>query len=1085
MTHLKVAVRIRPLCSRETDLQYCSVVEVLDENTVAVTNLKVPEQNAGDSRERIRRFAFDHCFSEDSSQDEVFTIVEKEVENAIKSRFHSCVLAYGQSSSGKTHTMMGTSKNPGLIPSLCNKLFEYLQDYTPEVSCGKLQSTISYFEIYNEKVHDLLVLNGRIQDNAKTNNLRIREHPKKGPYVQGLIRRSVYDSDTLLHWLKTGNANRKVSATSTNPNSSRSHSVFTLTFGEGVQLHLIDLAGSEKAANKYHNICTLKEGANINKSLVALGNVISTLADHSTKTKNSRKRFVPYRDSVLTWLLKDTLGGNSKTTMIATISPSATCYNETINTLRFGQRAKKIISRPIVIDDPKESTIRELRAEIAKLKHILAQIQDTGVNLHFPTIHIEENAFPENTECVINPDQFKNNKKTFRTSEILLPVMDVTSAVNSEKKQLPKIRRTYSVETGIMNTKPRKVYGSHETISTATKDKPKRTPQPLVSSKRVVEKPPLAKRVSVKKLGESAPKKLEKGMVTEERGALKSEVPRRTVAKPRSHIVAAVTSRLYGTSKKKEAGTETEELKSPSEDVPKELSICSNARLRLQELTRKALYAHKRKTAETQTDLFPVLRVKEISTDVDDLQLALVEIKHAEVDAIKIETKDAAVNCAEKTFQDSDDDNHSFLYTKSCGTQASDLTDEQKRKSPPPTSTISFTKYLQSIKEPSIEIVNPSNGSPIYTSTVNINVSHNYINRHRLSDIPSDDSIEEINQSNNVNLPTPDIISNHNSLELGNINLSPEPQPTVSYHLCEKCASYNTIIEPLYSSKHFNVVPPNYCVANCIIIPKCEEKMSFTRRVPTYVSETYIARSAHSETCTSFHNLIAIAEVEVFEVLPLPLENAYHHVLKNNTKGCCKHSRKNLEKLRALSKTNKRRLSLPASHEVFNTMSKFMEEATTLMRNLSKVTDKLHNEMLYDVEITVNNLNELPLLSPSASVQDFSTQTCTLEETSSQTNSHQEASANTDLPFQMPTNEYDDIVQKSCNKLEELVNKIENKVTPDPQSKSPSHGCGHRHPVRKVSGCLPSTYLKQLTVLRQHIVDSTRDGLSTESKPKL
>ncbi|KAK4885280.1 hypothetical protein RN001_001551 [Aquatica leii] len=1104
MTHLKVAVRIRPLSMREIGLNLTSVVEVCDNNIVAVTNIKVSEQNAGDSRERMRRFAFDYCFNQDSTQDEVFSIVEKEVENAIQNRYHSCVLAYGQSSSGKTHTMMGNVDDPGLIPKLCKNLFLYLKDYNPEDSCGKLQSTVSYLEIYNEKVHDLLVSSEEVQESSKLNSLRIREHPKKGPYVQGLIRHTIYDPETLLNLLKIGNANRKVSATLTNPNSSRSHSVLTLTFGKGVQLHLIDLAGSERAANKY-NICTLKEGANINKSLVALGNVISTLADHSSKIKNSRKRFVPYRDSVLTWLLKETLGGNSKTTMIATVSPSSTCFNETINTLRFGQRAKKIISRPTTIDDPKERTIRELRKEIEKLKHLLTQFQDSETTLQF-SVYTKDKVDHSQAE-VINVNRFERrpsvikgictqedlhiNKKVLIAKERLLPVMDVTSEVSLAKKQLPKMRRTLSVETNIMNSKPSRLFGSQETILNSVKEKPKRNSQPSVLTKKTVEKLPLVKSGVIKKPFNCTPKKIEKAIITEVKGPQKLELPKKSVSKQRSQIVAAVTNRLYGVSKKKEVATETEELRSPSEEVPKELTICTNARLRLQEITQRALHAHRRKTAETQTDLFPVLRVKEVSTDVDDLKIALVEVKDAEVDCSKIETKDVAINCFEQTFQENENNvNTSFVYTRSCATQVTDLIDDQKPRISTQPSTISFTKYLQNIKEPTIEIVNPSNGSPIYTSTVNINVSHNYINRHRLSDITSEDSIEESNQSNNVNLPTPDIISNHNSLEHGNINASPEPPPIVSQHLCEKCASFNTTTETLYSSKHFNVAPINFCVAKCIIIPKCKEKLMLIKRTPVYASQICVSSNTFKEFSKPFYVLLPEVQAKETKTLDLLFPISYKpFLIKSNIKRKMD-SIKTTDQLKPPASINNiNNITISDSNQMLQAMSKFMEEATNLMRNLSKVTSRLHHEQQFDLEVTVNNVSGLSSL-PSSSVHDFATQTSVLEESSLQNSFYQDAWANTEIPFQIPMNEYDNIVRDSCMKLEKCINNIENKEIPEVKFRNQlyeeetplGYDSLSRQPIRRFSSYSPSAYLKQLTIMRQKIVDSTRDDLIAESK---
>jgi kinesin family protein 16B len=265
MTHLKVGVRVRPMSRRELEADSRPILDVEDDGrTVAVTNIKV--QTAGDSRERIRRFTFDFCFHQNSTQDDVFRAVESVVSGAVKRRRHSCVLAYGQSSSGKTHTMMGFPHDPGVTPRLCHKIFDYL-DETAVGTAAKLE--VSYLEIYNEKVRDLL------QDDDK-GVLKIRQHPKKGPYVQGLSWHSAPDSVSLLRLLSRGNSHRRVAATPSNPRSSRSHSVFVVQFDD-TKLTLVDLAGSERAGNRPCTTSRFREGANINKSLVALGNVISAL----------------------------------------------------------------------------------------------------------------------------------------------------------------------------------------------------------------------------------------------------------------------------------------------------------------------------------------------------------------------------------------------------------------------------------------------------------------------------------------------------------------------------------------------------------------------------------------------------------------------------------------------------------------------------------------------------------------------------------------------------------------------------------------------------------------------------------------
>ncbi|XP_063172512.1 kinesin-like protein KIF16B isoform X3 [Candoia aspera] len=240
-----------------------------------------------------------------------------------------------------------------------------------------------YLEIYNERVRDLLRCKS-----SKTNNLRIREHPKEGPYVEDLSKHLVQNYSDVEELMEGGNINRTTAATGMNDVSSRSHAIFTINFTQAKfdtempcetvsKIHLVDLAGSERADATGATGVRLKEGGNINKSLVTLGNVISALADISQDASNplikKKQVFVPYRDSVLTWLLKDSLGGNSKTIMIATISPADVNYGETLSTLRYANRAKNIINKPTINEDPNVKLIRELRAEIARLKTLLAQ----------------------------------------------------------------------------------------------------------------------------------------------------------------------------------------------------------------------------------------------------------------------------------------------------------------------------------------------------------------------------------------------------------------------------------------------------------------------------------------------------------------------------------------------------------------------------------------------------------------------------------------------------------------------------------------------------------------------------------------
>uniref|UniRef100_A0A674CIM4 Kinesin family member 13A n=1 Tax=Salmo trutta TaxID=8032 RepID=A0A674CIM4_SALTR len=334
-----------------------------------------------------RVFAFDHCFwSMDESnmpkyagQEVVFQCLgEGILENAFQG-YNACIFAYGQTGSGKSFSMMGNKKAPGLIPRLCCSLFERIGREDSQVLSFKVE--VSYMEIYNEKVRDLLDPKGSRQ------SLKVREHKVLGPYVDGLSQLAVTNFEDIEVLMSEGNKSRTVAATNMNEESSRSHAVFSIIVtqtlydlksgnsGEKVsKMSLVDLAGSERVSKTGAAGERLKEGSNINRSLTTLGCVISALADQSAG-KGGKNKFVPYRDSVLTWLLKDNLGGNSKTCMIATVSPAADNYEETLSTLRYADRAKRIVNHAVVNEDPNARIIRELREEVEKLRVQLSQAE--------------------------------------------------------------------------------------------------------------------------------------------------------------------------------------------------------------------------------------------------------------------------------------------------------------------------------------------------------------------------------------------------------------------------------------------------------------------------------------------------------------------------------------------------------------------------------------------------------------------------------------------------------------------------------------------------------------------------------------
>uniref|UniRef100_A0A8C8D7X7 Kinesin motor domain-containing protein n=1 Tax=Oncorhynchus tshawytscha TaxID=74940 RepID=A0A8C8D7X7_ONCTS len=425
MASVRVAVRLRPMNRREKDLTAKNIIEIKGDKTT-ITNLRIPDGISGDSmRERRKTFTYDFSYdSADSksntfvSQEKVFKDLGSDVLKAAFQGYNACIFAYGQTGSGKSYTMMGNPGDAGLIPRICEGLFSRIAGMT-RWDEASFRTEVSYLEIYNERVRDLLR-----RKSTETYNLRVREHPKDGPYVEDLSKHLVQNYHDVEELMEAGNINRTTAATGMNDTSSRSHAIFTINFTQAKfdaempcetisQIHLVDLAGSERADATCATGVRLKEGGNINKSLVTLGNVISALADLSQDGVNTNLKkkqvFVPYRDSVLTWLLKDSLGGNSKTIMIATISPADVNYGETLSTLRYANRAKNIINKPTINEDFNVKLIRELRAEIARLKALLVQGNQIAL-LDSPTALSMEEKLHQNEARVLELTKEWTNK---------------------------------------------------------------------------------------------------------------------------------------------------------------------------------------------------------------------------------------------------------------------------------------------------------------------------------------------------------------------------------------------------------------------------------------------------------------------------------------------------------------------------------------------------------------------------------------------------------------------------------------------------------------------------------------------------
>ncbi|XP_029926556.1 uncharacterized protein kif16bb isoform X2 [Myripristis murdjan] len=410
MASVRVAVRVRPLSKREKQLASKVIIHT-NGHTATIVNTKLSPSGIlrNGLKERGKSFSFD--FSYDSSdrgnpsfasQEKIFQDLGAEVLKAVFEGFNACVFAYGQTGTGKSYTMMGHTGDKGLIPRICEGLFCEMsqRNKSDELS---FRTEVSYLEIYNERVQDLLQRETAPVDSG---GLRVREHPRDGPYVENLSKHLVHSHSDMEELIILGNANRTTASTGMNDVSSRSHAIFTISFTQArfdaelpcemlSKIHLVDLAGSERADATRTTGTRLKEGANINKSLVTLGSVISALADLSEGGQTAKKKhiFVPYRNSVLTWLLKDSLGGNSKTIMIAmmaAISPADVNYAETLSTLRYASRAKAIVNSPVVNEDCSVRLIRELQAEIARLQRLIEEASQVSRENPTASLKVEE-----------------------------------------------------------------------------------------------------------------------------------------------------------------------------------------------------------------------------------------------------------------------------------------------------------------------------------------------------------------------------------------------------------------------------------------------------------------------------------------------------------------------------------------------------------------------------------------------------------------------------------------------------------------------------------------------------------------------
>ncbi|KAM9817524.1 kinesin-like protein KIF28P [Neosynchiropus ocellatus] len=384
---VRVAVRVRPFNKRERDAGSRCVVSMVT-NSITIQDPRDPQSR--------RSFSFDHAYWSHSGftrdprglfraeeeggryadQDSVFQdLGEGILLNALQG-YNATLLAYGQTGSGKSYSMVGYGPNKGLVPKLCERLFQTIRQNQDTRQC---QVFFSMLEIYNEQVVDLLSPGLRAPG-----VLRVREEQSRGFYVEGLRSVPCDCAAQVEQLMERGTRTRTTAATHTNASSSRSHMLIMVQLKqiftkESVTKHsninLVDLAGSERQRSTGSEADRLKEGTAINLSLTTLGNVISALADVALGRKAVH---VPYRDSVLTKLLQPALGGNSRTVMIATLSPADLCYEESLSTLRYAERAKRIQNRAVVNESPTERLVKELKAENARLVQRLSRLDQEG-----------------------------------------------------------------------------------------------------------------------------------------------------------------------------------------------------------------------------------------------------------------------------------------------------------------------------------------------------------------------------------------------------------------------------------------------------------------------------------------------------------------------------------------------------------------------------------------------------------------------------------------------------------------------------------------------------------------------------------
>uniref|UniRef100_A0A336MQK5 Kinesin-like protein n=1 Tax=Culicoides sonorensis TaxID=179676 RepID=A0A336MQK5_CULSO len=433
---VQVVVRCRPLSNKEEAGNFQRVVEVFpSRGVIEVIN---PNDSSKDNR---KMFTYDAVYDWNSTQQNVYDEVVRPLVSSVLEGFNGCVFAYGQTGTGKTFTMEGLKNDPeqsGVIP----RTFEQIWSHINRAQNMNFLVAVSYLEIYMEELRDLLKPN-------TTEILELRERGS-GIVVPNLHSVLCKSAEEMIYVMQKGNKNRTTGRTNMNEHSSRSHAIFMIKIemcetGESStvkvgKLNLIDLAGSERQSKTGATADRLKEASKINRALSSLGNVISALAEKSPH--------VPYRDSKLTRLLQDSLGGNSKTIMIANIGPSEYNYNETITTLRYAHRAKTIQNKPVKNEDPQDAKLREYQEEIERLRKLITDRQNREKSL--PRIkkpktpkqrkHSVESEVSDSEDNSTTTEENEKEEKfaalDAETKEALIKERELTNQLNKKLEEL-------------------------------------------------------------------------------------------------------------------------------------------------------------------------------------------------------------------------------------------------------------------------------------------------------------------------------------------------------------------------------------------------------------------------------------------------------------------------------------------------------------------------------------------------------------------------------------------------------------------------------------------------------------------------